>query len=175
MTLMFCATRNLYDKIPATLESLFQTNKDVERVYLFIEDDEFPFDLDPRVEVVNLNRMTQYLLPSSPNFNTVFTKMSFVRCYVSKYLLEDKILYADVDVLFLRDISDLWNIDFEDNLVCAVAETPERIRCVPHITNEFASPYFNSGVTLLNLRVLREEARDDEIIKIINIEIGVSY
>lgn len=168
MTLMFCVTRNLYNIVPATLESLFQTNPNVERVYLFIEDDEFPYELDPRVELVNLNKMTQYLSKESPNYDTIFSHMSFVRCYASKYLLEDKILYVDIDTLFMKDISELWNIDFEGNLLCVVPEDKNRGGAYRHVTSEYSDPYFNTGVCLLNLEGLREEGIDDEILEVIN-------
>lgn len=168
MTLMFCITRNLYDVAPATLESLFQTNQNVERVYLFIEDDEFPYELDPRVRVVNLDKMTPYLSEKSPNYNTVFSRMSFVRCYASKYLLEDKVLYVDIDTLFIRDISELWNTDFEGNLLCVVPEDKNRGGAYRHVTREYSDPYFNTGVCLLNLKALRDEGMDDEVLEIIN-------
>lgn len=168
MTLMFCVTRNYYEYTPATLESLFETNPKVERVYLFIEDDVFPYELDPRVEVVNLHKMNQYLLPTSPNYKTPYSIMTFVRCYVSKYLIEDKIIYVDIDTLFTGDISELWNTDLEDNYLCAVPEKQDRSRFLTHLTSEYSDPYFNAGVIMLNLKKIREEGTDDFIMEIIN-------
>lgn len=168
MTLMFCATRNFYEYTPATLESLFQTNSNVERVYLFIEDDTFPYELDPRVEVVNLHKMEQYLRKDSPNYNTPYSIMTMVRCYVSKYLIEDKIIYVDIDVLFMGDITPLWEIDMGDNLICAVPEDQSRARCLMHLTRDYAQPYFNAGIVMLNLRAIRDEGRDDWLMELLN-------
>jgi len=168
MTLMFCATKNFYEYTPATLESLFQTNPNVERVYLFIEDDIFPYELDPRVEVINLHKMEQYLDKDSPNYNTPYSIMTMVRCYVSKYLIEDKIIYVDIDVLFTGDITSLWEIDMGDNLVCAVPEDESRTRYLMHINNDYARPYFNAGVIMLNLRAIRDEGKDDWLMEMLN-------
>lgn len=58
--------------------------------------------------------------------------------------LPDKILYLDTDVLFMDDVSKLYNIDVSD---CEIAGRRDAWR----ITN-----YMNAGVLLLNLKKIRE-------------------
>ena len=63
-------------------------------------------------------------------------------------------LYIDADVLFLGNISELFNIELEDNLLAAVPTTmlgiPEHMKC-------FTNKYFASGLLLFNIQRYNEE------------------
>ena len=151
ITVMFSITRNLYEYAPGIIYNLVETNPEVWRIYLFIEDDEFPYPLDKRVRTVNINNFPKYI-KDGPNKDNPWTYMSFVRCYVSQILLEDKILYLDLDVIFFNKIKRLWNTDFEGNYMCGVREAETGIHAKEN--------YINSGVLLLNLRAMRKDHID---------------
>lgn len=72
--------------------------------------------------------------------------------FLSKY---DKAIYMDGDILVQRDLSDLWNTDIKDIYVAAAYDTGRLYSQNP----KFAKypQYFNSGVMLLNLKMMREE------------------
>lgn len=61
----------------------------------------------------------------------------------------DKVIYLDGDILVKKDLSDLYNIDIENNFVGAVHDTG-KIYNPQKITKKIPN-YFNSGVMLLNL------------------------
>lgn len=52
---------------------------------------------------------------------TQFTCDVIVKCFASKFFPEfDKIIYSDVDVVFMDDISELYDVDLTDKYIAAV-------------------------------------------------------
>ena len=118
---------------------------------------------------MNINNFPKYIKEDTPNYNNNWSSMSLIRCYVSKILIEDKIIYADVDTIFNDGLRKLWNTPFDDNYVCAVAEK-NNILIVnhSHTDSSYALPYFNSGVLLINLKKIRDEGVDDLLIELLS-------
>lgn len=158
ITVMFSITRNLYEYAPGVIQNLIDTNPLVYRIYLFIEDDEFPYKLDKRVRTININNCPKFI-KGGPNEGNPWTYMAYTRCFVSQILLEDKIIYLDLDLYFNKGLDKLWNTDFEGNYLCGVAESTSTIH-----DNK---GYINTGVLLLNLRAMRENHIDIKICKLI--------
>jgi len=124
MKIAMACSRNWYFYQATNLYALFKHNN-IEKVYMFIEDDNIPYLKDDRIEFVNVNQF-DYIKITSPNYQTFYTKLTFARCYFSKVLKEDKILYLDADTLVTDNIEELWNIDLKDNILAAVHE-PRRM------------------------------------------------
>ena len=61
---LYAGTRNVYEQMYTSLKSLLW-NTPVDRVYLLIEDDEFPFELPENVHPMNVSGQ-DYFLPGSP-------------------------------------------------------------------------------------------------------------
>ena len=92
-----------------------------------------------------------------------FTQTTYFRLFIPElYPQYNKALYIDSDTTVLGDISELYNIDLENNLVGAVAddsvehndafkEYVERVIGMATYKN-----YFNAGVLLLNLDEMRK-------------------
>ena len=66
----------------------------------------------------------------------------------------DKVLYADGDVIFRKDMLDLFNTELCDNIVAAVPDTGIMYSQRPILHS--VKTYFNSGIMLLNLKKMRE-------------------
>ena len=158
ITVMFSITRNLYEYAPAVIQNLVETNPRVYRIYLFIEDDEFPYPIDKRVRIININDYPQYI-SKGPNMNKTRKKMAFTRCFVSKLLLEEKILYFDLDLFFYGGLERLWGIEFDGNYMCGVIEA----NAVSHSKKD----YINTGVLLMDLRAMHLNHVDYDICKFI--------
>lgn len=65
----------------------------------------------------------------------------------------EKVLYLDGDILVTKDLTDLYEVELEDNLVAAVIDSGSiyyQHKYVKSVVN-----YFNSGVMLLNLEKMR--------------------
>ena len=165
MVVAMCLTRNWYIYIATELYALFKHNN-VKKLYLFIEDDKIDFINDDRIEFININKTKEYITNESPNYNTQYSKLSYVRCYFSKLLKEDKILYIDADAIVIDNIEELWNIDLKDNVLAGVKEPGEWSR---HLgTYDMDNNYINTGVLLMDLKKIRDEKLDDSMIYLLN-------
>jgi lipopolysaccharide biosynthesis glycosyltransferase len=71
----------------------------------------------------------------------------------------DRVLYLDADVLVLDALTDLWGLCLDGNYLAAVTNVPERHRLGHAAELGLAGPecYFNSGVLLLNLELMRRD------------------
>lgn len=148
----YTGTRNLYDDMIPAFTSLL-INSDVDKVYLLIEDDEFPIKLPDKVESINVKNQT-YFRADGPNMKSKFTYMAMMRAtFALMFPQYDKILSLDVDTIVDKDISELWDIDLGDYYFAAV---PEPDRCAGG-KYYFSPVYTNIGVALYNLEKLRSD------------------
>jgi len=73
---------------------------------------------------------------------------------------EEKVLYLDSDIIIQKDLTNLFEINIEDYYAAAVKDLP-LIDNPLNIKN-----YFNSGVMLLNLKLMRENNISSELLHI---------
>lgn len=151
MIVVYCANRDIYPQLPTALNSLFRNNPEVEKIYLLIEDDRIPYINHPKVEFINCNAY-DFLIREGLNCTKRFTYMAMTRCFLTKILKEDKILYLDVDTVVDADLQELWNYNMRGNYVAGREESPG---------------YINSGVMLMNLRLIRSSGLDDRMIDLL--------
>lgn len=78
--------------------------------------------------------------------------MVLSRCWLSKIIPENKILYLDIDTLVLDDLTNLWNIDMTNY---ALAGWPEDPNFGASAIKNILHKYVNSGVLLMNLEFIR--------------------
>jgi lipopolysaccharide biosynthesis glycosyltransferase len=71
----------------------------------------------------------------------------------------DKILSLDMDTIVNENISELWDLDLKNYYIAAVEE---------RLLSEKEGSYFNMGVAMLNLKKIRDDKKDDELIDAIN-------
>lgn len=165
MRIVICCTKNWYVYLANLVYSII-ANNEVKKIYLIVEDDKIDYINYKNIEFININKTPKIIKETSPNYNTHYSKMSYVRCYFTKLLKDDKILYLDVDTLVVDNIEDLWNIDLEDNVIAGVYEPGEWNR---HLnTYGLNDTYINSGVLLMDLKKIREERLDDSMIYLLN-------
>lgn len=155
---VYSGTRNIYQKMLPSMKSLLM-HSNVEKIYFLIEDDEFPYELPPEVECINVSNQA-YFRKDGPNFKNVLSYMVLLRAAYAKYFPNlDRILSIDYDTIVNENISELWDLDLSNYYLAAVEETD--------LTKEEGS-YFNMGVAMLNLQKWREENIDDKIIEALN-------
>ena len=103
-----------------------------------------------------------YSHKSIKNFVIISTK-AFYKFIIPQIISTeiDKIIYFDGDVIVNMDINELWQIPLEDKPLAAITEKSNAIG-----TNKFLlcrdgivkhEDYFNSGVLMMNLGILRGE------------------
>ena len=153
---VYCGTRNLYaDMLPAIKALLI--NSDVDKIYLLIEDDVFPYQLPDCVECINVSEQT-YFDHDGPNYLNGWTYMVLMRAALHRVFPDlDKIVSLDVDTIAAKDVYGLWDFDIEDYYRAVCKEPHKSIRQL----------YINAGVMVLNLAKLRD-GKGDEIIEALN-------
>lgn len=156
---VYAGTRNVYEQMYVSLKSLL-INTPVDGVFLFIEDDEFPYEIPDGVQICNVSGQ-QFFTEGSPNFSSPWNYMEMLRCCLGEMLPEmiDKVLWLDVDTIIDADISELWDIDMHGYYYAAALE--------PKKSNMFFR-YINTGVCLCNLTLLRMYKKEHEMIDFLN-------
>jgi len=97
-------------------------------------------------------------------------KLTYVRLLLpALYPQYDKILYIDADTLVRKDITDLYNIDIENNYFGAVYDANYK-NLATRLWNDGSEEYFNCGILLINAKKLR----DDNYMKLIEEKIAVN-
>ena len=149
------STRNLYPDLGPPIKALL-VNSDVEKIYLFLEDDDPGVYLPPECQVINVSEFNHFWR-GSPNATSSWTYMVLMRSLFHRMLPEDRVLSLDLDAFVLKDVSKLWRLDMRDKLIAGVRET------TPLDSPEF--PYFNMGFVMINLAYLRETGKGEEIVR----------
>lgn len=158
-TAVYCGTRNLYADMETAAKSLLRNTPSVERVWFLIEDDEFPSELPGCISVKNVSGQ-KWFKPDGPNFKSHWTWMVLMRAALSKVFPKlDRVLSLDCDTIVEADIGELWELPMEDEYFAAVREPRKS-------TADFL--YCNFGVAMLNLKKLRKDKKDDEVIAALN-------
>lgn len=152
---VYMATRNVYETIIPSLKSLLLHTR-MDKVYIMIEDDEFPYTLPDVCEVINVSGQ-RWFTPDSPNFNHKWSYMVLLRVVLSQLLPDvDKVLSIDIDTIVVDDIGELLDMDLGNNFYAAVREPPT------YRKHGFYPVYHNFGTCLFNLKLFRETGLDLE-------------
>ena len=156
---VFMATRNLYDMLPAAYNSLLAYTP-LDHVYLLIEDDKFPHKLPSNVSTINVSGQDIFR-HDGPNYRTRYSYMILLRAALTKLFPDlDRILSMDVDTITHESLSPLWETDLTSAFFAAVTE--------PVSYKIYGRPYPNFGICMLNLAHLRSTGMDDVIINELN-------
>lgn len=94
-----------------------------------------------------------------------WNEVILARLLMARFLPDnlDRVLYLDGDTLVRKNLADLWNTDMEGSPVAACMEpTVNTARKRTLIAED--SPYYNSGVLLVDLARWREEGVEEAIL-----------
>lgn len=153
---VYSGTRNVYYKMIPAIKSLLANTK-MDKVFLLIEDDIFPYDIPKNVITINISNQKWFKKETCVNWIDGWGGyMVLIRAAYPKIFSDlDYILSLDIDTIVTEDISDLWNLDMSNYYVAGVRDTPEFNK---------NGLYINAGVMLLNLDKIRKSHRDDQLI-----------
>ena len=156
---VYTGTRNIYDQMYVCLKSLILTTP-MDRVFLLIEDDEFPYPVPENVSIANVSTQEMFR-PGSPNYNSPWSYMAMLKCCLANMFsdMHGNILWLDCDTIVLDDISDLFSVDLSGFYYAGVME-PAKSKDIFR--------YINTGVLLCNLDMLRDSGKEIEIIDFMN-------
>lgn len=176
----YAATRNRYSQMERSAKMLI-ANGNIDKIYFLVEDDVYPNKLPDIIETINVSNQN-YFAPYSPNVNSPWTHMAFMRLAFHKLFPDlDRILWLDTDTLIVDDISKLFETPLNEYYYFGAVK--ENLRYIQYLdirkveTKETAydaypqtehQDYYNSGVLLENLKLLRESGTGDRLISYIN-------
>jgi len=130
---------------------------------------------------LHIKNMKSYL----QRYNSIFREKGyFTQAIYGRLLVPqlcrgyDKVIYADIDMVFNRDIAELMTIDLGDNYIAAVPDALlaiERLSgernalYIEHITGlSLHDIYMNSGLLVFNARLWRQDRLIDKILRFVD-------
>ena len=153
-TVVYFGSREIYGDFYTAIRSLL-AHTDC-RVITITEDPDPFYDLP----VHNIVYKAEWF--NELNLQTKWRKFGPIRAAFTKILPEyDLVLSLDVDPIVEKDVSALFDIDMTDYYFAACKETK---------LSEPGRPYWNNGVCLMNLKKIREDKKDDQMIHALNTE-----
>ena len=161
--IVMCSDKNLVDMLMVTIGSM-HTNLNRKLKIWFLQSDYTPDQKELLENYCNSLDISATFVDVNPEdykhvySNRYLPKAAFYYLLAHLYLPTnvERALYIDPDTLVLKDISDFYDIDFENTLICVCNEFNESFT---HGQNDPPNyMFFNSGVVLLNLNKMREEA-----------------
>jgi lipopolysaccharide biosynthesis glycosyltransferase len=189
------ATDNFYAiLLSALLKSIEVNHKTDEEIHVYVINDgisEKNIDLitktvDSTVFTFFWNK-TADVVPQDvtfPNDSSALPVTAYLRLF-APYLIPaetKKMIYMDVDMIVLKDISSLWNIDLGDNLFAAVQDRCKTFGSswggVPNYQELGLDPdfkYFNSGLLVLDPIKWRALDVSSKVIKTVSDNIKWAY
>lgn len=172
MNLLFSGNDRVFDGILTCLLSVFRRTQSKEAfcVYVFtmdatrvkpeyrpisdaqiqyLEEIAREYHSDNRILKVDVGNLYEQEFAHCPNELTYCSPYTLLRLFADQVDgMPDKILYLDVDILFNRDISMLYETDIEEYEYAAARDHYGKYLIQPN--------YINAGVLLFNMKKIRE-------------------
>lgn len=86
----------------------------------------------------------------------ILTREGLYRCIamlIDEFKHYDKIIYSDVDIVVMRDISALYDIELNDDTYLAAFRHPKFMEhLIMHIPEKIRANYFGAGLWVMNLK-----------------------
>lgn len=179
------ATDNFYAVLLSELLKSIEVNhKTNELIHIHVIDDGISKkNIDLLTKTVDENVFTFFrhkiadFIPRNfkvPNDKSGLPVTTYLRLFAPYLIPRDKskMLYLDVDMIVLNDISLLWNIDLGDRLLAAVQDKCKTIKShwggISNYEELGLNPndkYFNAGLLLINPILWRERDISSKVIK----------
>ena len=107
---------------------------------------------------------------SKSHAGAVFTVDTLYRCLpslIKEFDQYEKIIYSDVDIVVVDDISELYDFELEDNYLAGIRSPEFLSHQIDHLDDRFQGKYFGGGLWVMNLKAMREENLGERIQAII--------
>jgi lipopolysaccharide biosynthesis glycosyltransferase len=168
MNIALAFSQNWSKYVAIEMFALFITNYQNQNIKVYLLSDELLYEDLERFDNVcalfnnctyeyfNVLDLYNNYIPSGINVNSRFTKYALYRLFLPMLTDVDKILYIDTDAIVIDDIHEFYNLDFENNLMFGCEDTGIQPNYKTQIGMSEENPYINSGVCLMNLKVIRD-------------------
>lgn len=174
--------------LAAFLKSMEMNHKTEEVIEVFIVDDKISKVSKQRIidslvlDKMKLNWMLMNeIIPkgfSLPVVSNSYPINTYIRILIPHFMPPSikKVIFFDVDMIMLGDISELWSIDTEDKIIGAVSDTiGPNVKTIGNGIKNYADlglnpdeKYFNAGLQLINIEKWRDASISQNTFDIIN-------
>lgn len=95
---------------------------------------------------------------------------SYYRLYISKFLLEDRCLFVDGDMIIKSDLQSVYDIDLDDYYIAAVRDMgiqnhkKDYKNYAQYLNIPTMDNYVNAGFMLFNLKKIRQDHLEEKMI-----------
>ena len=155
MNVVYCVTANYLEMIKPSIRSLRAFNKP--NIYIVTETDEVDIE---NVKVINISDQI-YFPKNSVNYYNMFTYIGLLKVCYQSLLPCNKVIHLDADTIVNDSLKDMWDIDLEGKWYAMCQEYRGRYR-------PFGSRYYNAGIMLINLKQLRKDDIQDQMVNYLN-------
>lgn len=178
ISIALCVDNNYGRYLGTLLYSIHQHHEyaDIYIVYDDLDKKILRLIIDIQATLTNLNitmkKMPRYIIDKIKMITATFTGLP-VSAYYRLFLPElfpdlERVLYMDIDVAVLKNLDDFYYTDFEGNSLVAVMDAPEEPALwQKRLLGEEYEKYFNSGVLLMNLRIMRKHNHVSQLLPFI--------
>lgn len=173
MNIVYSFDENYAQFAGISLFSLFQNNRDIENIAVYIIGDNLtPENVKKLTELAdNFKRNIFFcelnkILPDM-GVNLLFGRSAYGRLFVSNFIDADKVFYLDSDTIVNGSLKELQDINMDKYLVAGVQDTVNPY-FLKSIGLDKTDRYFNSGgVIALNLKLWKEMGIEQKTIQYI--------
>ena len=155
MNVVYCVTASYLDKIVPSIRSLRDHNK--ANIFIVTETDEVDIE---NVKVINISDQI-YFPKNSVNYNNMFTYIGLLKVCYQSLLPCNKVIHLDADTIVNDSLKDMWDIDLEGKWYAMCQEYNGRYK-------PFGNRYYNAGIMLINLKQLRKDDIQDQMVNYLN-------
>jgi lipopolysaccharide biosynthesis glycosyltransferase len=157
MNIVYALTSNYVHKAIPSMTSLLEHNPQA-HIFLLTETD--TVDLPFNVEVINVSDQ-KWFTEEGVNFKNYFTYINLLKVCYAEILPVDKVIHLDADTIICDSLDPMWDVDLTGKWFASVPEYYGAYK-------PFGNMYFNMGVSVINLKQMREDDIIPTMVKYLN-------
>lgn len=185
INVVFASDNYYFTYIYVAIRTLYVSNKHIDRLYVhYIEQNvnkenlqilkKLGEEFGRTIDIIPFKIPDEFdrILPTyGSESKTTYAKFWFA----SMFPKEDRVLYLDPDVLVMDSIEEMYNLNFNNNLIAGVLENlPEYHRKASYLSEKDA--YINGGMVLCNLEEWRKfDLEGKALIRLKDTSINLNY
>ena len=172
MNIVYASDDNFAEIMGVSMLSLFENNKDELEIVAYVLDSDIKDDNREKLELLAKQYGRQLVFVSTKDVSGQLNSVKqdrggasqFARLFLSKLLPEtcERVLYIDCDTIIRHSIKDLYETDFEGNIICGVMDCISKQHRARLGLKE-NSTYINSGMMLIDLCAWRDQHIEEKI------------
>lgn len=172
MNIVYASDDNFAEIMGVSMLSLFENNKDESEIVAYVLDSDIKDDNREKLELLAKQYGRQLVFVSTKEVSGQLNSVKqdrggasqFARLFLSKLLPDtcERVLYIDCDTIIRHPLKELYETDFEGNIICGVMDCISKQHRARLGLKENAT-YINSGMMLIDLCAWRDQHIEEKI------------